>query len=652
MRDHRYLWRTVDEAYPRLKASDRRILKALLIDYVFAEDRRSIAEVEEDIVNYLSSRIGLEAILGEAILIPPSPEDCSGDYYLGTVVGGRRKYGFMLRDEELSSNILVAGRIGTGKTTTVKRLLLEWAKRGKPAIVFDWKGDYVDLKHLNPCGEYSYIWIFNPAEGTFKFNPLRIPETRNPIRPITWIETFVDMFIHSFGLRESSASILLTCLLELYRENGIEPYRKTHVKNYPTLLDLRNKVGYYRPLSSFDRESKRSILVRLRLLTEGAMGRTYNTRRGIPLETLLKHFTVFNLKDIPLVSAKKFFIECLYGLIYEYAKAVDDRTKTKCLLVIEEAHNILSRQKAEHEKGIPTKPEICLAELRDFGYGTIIIDQKPSELSPDAIANTSIKICHCLDREEDREAIANAILIPQEHRDILSRLDPGYAVVKVYRKNLKEPFIVKIEPPPKEVKPLNTAEWKPNLTSLEHSILKLIETSTACIPSQIKAKLNIDGTTTSKTLRKLVKMKLIGYWKPKSRGNPVIYFPRKRSLNPSEKAGKHSKAVDLVKKILMENGYSIVEEGGGADIYIRREGETIPVEIETGANSEKQIAKNIIKNILKHGTVYFIALNQKTYNRILQTAAKLKFINRNTNISLKISLLEGGKLVKTCRYEF
>lgn len=265
---------------------------------------------------------------------------------------------------------------GTGKTTTVMKLLYEWGIIGKSAIVFDWKGDYLSLypalKEIYGEKLINYFWAFNLCKDEFRFNPLRIPseEGRFLVKPIVWIEAFIDAFVHSFSLREPSASILLICLLQLYPEHGIDPYNKTSESyEFPKLNELMESVEEYKPLSNYDRESQRSILVRLRLLTEGILGSVFDDRAGVELEELLNHFVIFNLKDVPLVANKKFFIECFYGLTYEYAKAKDDRSKTKCIPVIEEAHNILSKNKSSFDLDIVTKPEICLAELRDFGYG-------------------------------------------------------------------------------------------------------------------------------------------------------------------------------------------------------------------------------------------------------------------------------------------
>ncbi|HDJ89280.1 MAG TPA: ATP-binding protein, partial [Thermoprotei archaeon] len=433
-----------------LDKNRRSILELLMLEYNLSENDFDRLNILSDIKDFILSITGFSQNQPTSRYL--DREECRGEYFLGNVVWMNRNIGnFYLRDIELSENMLVVGRTGTGKTTTVRRILYEWILKRKPALIFDWKGDYISLYNLFRDEEdfLKYFWVVDPGRGNFKFNPLRIPlnNDRLIVKPITWIEAFIDIFIHSFGLREASSSILMVALKNVYKKFNIDLYdRRFNETIFPRLIDLLEMVERYEPLSGFDRESQRSIIIRLRLLTQGLLGEMFNTYIGVRLEDIVKRFVIMNLKNIPLAVNKKFIIECMYGLIYEYVKAINDRSKTKFLFVIEEAHNVLSKHKPDLEKDILSKPEICLAELRDFGYGTIIVDQKPSELSPDAIANTSIKICHALDRNEDKETMVSAMSLKDYWLNELNKLDKGYALVKINREGVKECFMLKINP--------------------------------------------------------------------------------------------------------------------------------------------------------------------------------------------------------------
>lgn len=542
------------------------------------DEAKEIEESVNDIINMkLAGQDLLHLKLGFNV---PTKAEAAGDYKLGCVLKGEKiLHEFELRNIEISTNLFVSGITGSGKTTTVLTFLYQWFLEGKSAIVFDWKADYINL--LKPLQSADIpltdrLWIFSVGKDRFKFNPLRPPES---VDVLTWIETFTDMFIHAFGLREPSASILVRCLKELYEESD------TH----PTLVELKEKVQDYRPLSNFDRESKRSILTRLMLMTEASLGPVFSTRIGIKLEDMLKKFVILDLSRIPLLENKRFLIEVIYGMVYEYLKAKDDREKTKGLFVIEEAHNVFG-PKTNFDRDIMLKPEIALCEMRDFGWGTIVVDQQPSKLSSEVIANTATKISHKLVRKEDRDILKNAMDLNREQAEHLGLLSRGEVFVKLDRDSFPYTFHARIEPvtftgqvtrneikeymrtffetypidneiekeseevaikdlkpvsklperEPPEIHPeeiLKKSNWFnslkrkiQNLTGESGNIILLLGEGSACKSSDFKQELRMTGQDFKQHAVLLAKKGLIGFKRMKAVGNPIFYFLRPEGL--------------------------------------------------------------------------------------------------------------------------
>ncbi len=553
------------------------LLRTLLLE---TEDE--VKEIEETINDIIHVKLATEDILHLKLgFFAPTKMEASGDFTIGRVAKGRRiLHEFGLRDLEISTNLFVNGITGSGKTTTVLALLYQWFLEKKSAIVFDWKADYINLlKPLQKEDNVSvpkHLWIFSVGKNDFKFNPLRPPES---VDVLTWIETFTDMFIHAFGLREPSASILVRCLKELYEESD------TH----PTLAELRDKINVYQPLSNFDRESKRSILTRLMLLTEASLGPVFSTRIGVKLEDMLKKFVILDLSRIPLLENKRFLIEVIYGMVYEYLKAKDDREKTKGVFVIEEAHNVFA-PKTNFDKDIMLAPEVALCEMRDFGWGTIVVDQQPSKLSSEVIANTATKICHKLVRKEDRDVIRNAMGLNGEQSEHLGLLSKGEAFVKLNRDSFPYPFHAQIQPvtftgqvtrnetreymrsffekypiddetgeksegqlithpmissaslknePPRILpeKILEKSNWSnsvkskiQNVTGEETNIILLLGEGLACKSSDFRRELKTTGGDFKQHAIILAKKGLIGFKRIKAAGNPIFYFLRPEGL--------------------------------------------------------------------------------------------------------------------------
>jgi hypothetical protein len=70
-----------------------------------------------------------------------------------------------------------------------------------------------------------------------------------------------------------------------------------------------------------------------------------------------------------------------------------------------------------------------LTEIRALGEGLIIADQSPEKLAADAMRNTNVQIAHQLRDSRDREAVARALLMTEEQRDFVGKLQPGHAAV-------------------------------------------------------------------------------------------------------------------------------------------------------------------------------------------------------------------------------
>jgi len=617
------LRKIVDYAEASKRENVEQYTKSLLTNLLL-ENGDELTETEEWINDIIFLKLAAQDLTHLKLgFHSPEKVGAVGDYRLGHVLKGKRVlHEFGIRNIEISTNLFVSGITGSGKTTSVLTLLYQWCLERKSAMIFDWKADYINL--LKPFHDVNvslrdHLWIFSVGRDEFKFNPLRPPES---VDVLTLIETFTDMFIHAFGLREPSASILVKCLKELYKEN-------TH----PTLAELASKVEGYQPISSFDKESWRSILTRLTLLTEASLGSVFSTRTGVKLEDLMKRFVIFDLSRIPLLENKRFFIEVIYGMVYEYLKAKDDREKTKGLFVIEEAHNVFG-PKTNFDRDIMLKPEIALCEMRDFGWGTIVIDQQPSKLSSEVVANTANKICHKVVRREDREVIRNAMSLTKEQSEHLGELSKGEVFVKLDRDSFPYTFHAQIEPVaftgqvarneidkymrlffetypidkesevvetdgmeginvtstsssiesfdvnPKKVlenpRWLNSVKKKiENFSDENRKPLLLLGEGSACKSSDFKSLMKIPGENFRKIAFELAKNGLIGFKKPKAPGNPVIYFLRPEGLvafhiltekwpfevraSNSEKKHRHSEMKEKAIEIFRKVGWELTE---------------------------------------------------------------------------------------------
>ena len=182
-------------------------------------------------------------------------------------------------------------------------------------------------------------------------------------------------------------------------------------------------------------ENMRGV-IRGRLLSiiQGAMNDVLNTTNNISIEEMFSTSAVVELDDF--AETNKTFMSGLLALkAYEYSRNSDCGNMTKRLLIIEEAHNIVPNTE---QKRVSGNIAMCsnhfismLAEVAAYGTGLVIIDQRPTAVSPAVVANTGTKIIHNLQAGEDKTAVGASLSLTETEVNMISDLKVGQAIVKI-----------------------------------------------------------------------------------------------------------------------------------------------------------------------------------------------------------------------------
>lgn len=178
------------------------------------------------------------------VLAMPADRDAR-DVYLGKVINGERarvsdlRFGIDLKE---MTHTLIAGSTGSGKTTTLMRMLTEASRVSRtlverdpeqPAIVrrrevhasvlaFDWMPQMRRLAAVVEPERFRFYSIRRPELGEFRFNLLALPdETMNPSE---WLSAQADNFVAAMNLGEYGRSLIAELLGDLYAANRLEPY--------------------------------------------------------------------------------------------------------------------------------------------------------------------------------------------------------------------------------------------------------------------------------------------------------------------------------------------------------------------------------------------------------------------------------------------
>lgn len=415
----------------------------------------------------------------------PLVSDGKGDVEIGCVAEGTRSIKhmrFALSRKDLAKHTFVCGITGSGKTTTVKRILRE---AYTPFLVIESaKKEYRNIK-LN---DNQRINVYTPGKPELNcpcFNPFYI---QCGVSPQMHIDFLKDLFNASFSFYGPMPYILEKCLHNIYTKKGwnltlgIHPrlvkrnapadlfeadhlqaqYEKeAHRYLFPTMQDLKDEIKrYIEEEMQYEGEVagniKTAILARLENLCSGAKGYMFNTSAFLDMDNLMNRNAVFELEGLADDSDKAFFVGLMIILITEYRqvkKEIQSVTNPlEHLLVIEEAHRLLKNvdtQRSIEEMGNPQGKAVehftnIIAEMRSYGEGVIVAEQIPSKLAPDVIKNSSNKIIQRLVAADDQRLVANTIGISESEALYIGSLTTGKALC--HKEGMSLPINVSIDP--------------------------------------------------------------------------------------------------------------------------------------------------------------------------------------------------------------
>lgn len=340
-----------------------------------------------------------------------------------------------LSQKNMLGHMLVAGGAGSGKTTTIKTLLLDAHKKGVPFLVIEGaKKEYADLKSTIPTLKVYGSGVDGPA---LQLNPLE-PETMTPIS--AHIEAVTAALCAASGGEHPLPEVLEGVLEYTYRQKGwqcSDIARFDPNRPWPTLQEcLDNVDAWMQKNGRYGPEVKQNIAaaakMRLRKLCTGTFAALFGRRSGLTAKDLTGGPVVIELSDFSPQTAA-FLTTVLLFRLQRFCMQQEETHELKQIVVVEEAHTMFSRTSDENGMAASNNRllEKLLAELRAFGVSLIIADQRPSALAEGVPALTRIKLVHALDGAQDRSLMADTMNMTERQRREIQTLQEGEALLAI-----------------------------------------------------------------------------------------------------------------------------------------------------------------------------------------------------------------------------
>ena len=333
----------------------------------------------------------------------------------------------------LQAHTFITGRTTTGKSTTVKKILVELHKQGIPFLVIE-----------AAKKEYARLLEYVPEIKVYTSGVDGIPLKINPLQPEdgTLIENHVQAVVRAITamnggehpIPEAYEGLLKQTYQKFCWDYGTMAYQDPQ-KPFPTFKDVFDNVDeYIRNHGQYGPEVRKNLTAALKIRTEhqssGALGGLFNSPQGLTAKELLATPAVIELADFSEQSAA-FLMNIILFKIQCYLSTQPESRELSRVIVVEEAHNVFRKTLCEDSPRALNNNafEKMLAEVRASGTGMIISDQRPSIMSSGVIANTAVKIVHGLTELDDRQVVGNAINLTPFQVQKVYEFVPGECIV-------------------------------------------------------------------------------------------------------------------------------------------------------------------------------------------------------------------------------
>ncbi len=356
-----------------------------------------------------------------------------GTIKIGRVMkGDHKKHKFFLSLKDLEKHMFICGATGTGKTTFLQYLLMNFTKHHKiPFMLVEFKGEYHFLQRkienlliIRPGDNFS-INIFNPGNISPEVHAERVFD-------ILKSGKFLDENAEFSPQMEKVLVEILTkvCGHKQFQSwKGFYDYCKGYAKNKKDEIPMLSQTLI-------------SITNRIRRFSLGSLKALFDTDHKIKIENIFERNILIDLSSIIRLGGEKedalFFLNMLLKYLWDknLTRGAFNFKGIKHVTIIEDTQYFAPKDLTRKNKLTTYLEDIALLQ-RGTGECLISLATHP-EISQEILANCGVLVCFKTHME--KEFLCKLLNLDTEHEDYLSILEEGQCLIRV--NSIKRPFLL------------------------------------------------------------------------------------------------------------------------------------------------------------------------------------------------------------------
>jgi hypothetical protein len=356
--------------------------------------------------------------------------------------------------QALTRHALITGFTGSGKTNTVLYLLDQlWRAHHIPFLVIEAaKKEYRALARVPGFEELLVFTLGDETVSPFRLNPFELLPGVRIEAHLGRLQACFDAALPQFGILPSIISEGLERVYKAKGWNLTDHYYPGDQRLFPTLRELYAEVVRVTSERGYAGETLHNIQAatsgRIGNLLRGSRGRMFGGLRSQPAQVIFTRPVILELNDLN-EDDKALMMMFLLTWLREW-RELHPTKHLQHLTVVEEAHNVVSNVQSVGASDVAADTKAksvaafsnMLSEVRAYGEGIMISDQSPEKLAPDAMRNTNLQIAHQLRDQNDREAVARAMIMDEAQQNYLGKLGVGQAAL--FRTGMEKATFIRV----------------------------------------------------------------------------------------------------------------------------------------------------------------------------------------------------------------